>query len=176
MRGMDAALALAMSDAPPTARGIRREPHVNGSTSSKSSMHRRRVRALECRVEAGTIAIPVDAVGQIVEYDVSPLPLARGAVRGLGLVDGKLVVSLGIGRCADGRRHTKGVLLRTAEASGHWALEVVEVLSFIEVAAPSAHGGGTVRVATDDARDLRWIDADRLVAEAGEPFFDGAVR
>jgi len=58
----------------------------------------RRVRALECRVEGGGVAIPVDAVGQIVEYDVAPLPLARGAVRGLGLVDGMIVVSLGMGR------------------------------------------------------------------------------
>src|SRR5438309_11345433 len=84
----------------------------------------RRLRALECRVENGGIAIPVESVGQIVEYDVAPLPLARGAVRGLGLVDGKLVVSLGIGRCAEGRRHTKGVLLRTSDATGHWAIEV----------------------------------------------------
>jgi hypothetical protein len=103
------------------------------------------------------VAIPVEAVGQIVEYEVAPLPLARGAVRGLGIVDGKLVVSLGVGRRADERRRTKGILLRTEGASGHWAFEVIEVLSFIEVS-------------PDDAGERAWIDAERLVAEADLPF------
>jgi hypothetical protein len=109
------------------------------------------------------VAIPVEAVGQIIEYDVAPLPLARGAVRGLGLVDGKLVISLGVGRRAEERRRTKGILLRTSEAVGYWALEVVEVLSFIE-ASP------------DDTAERAWIDADRLVAEADLPFAAEATK
>ena len=128
----------------------------------------RRVRALECRVESGGIAIPVDAVGQIVEYEVAPLPLARGAVRGLGLVDGALVVSLGMGRCGSGRRRAKAVLLRTTNGVGHWAFEVTEVLTFIEVDEPGSHAllAPLRRVATSDARELTWIDADRVVADA----------
>ena len=137
-----------------------------------------RVRALECRIENGGIAIPVDAVGQIVEYDVAPLPLARGAVRGLGLVDGKIVVSLGFGRIGGGRRRAKGVLLRTANDSGHWAFEVTEVLSFIEVGEPreGMNGGRGVTVSTSDARELAWIDADRVVANADAMFEMGASR
>ena len=139
-----------------------------------------RVRALECRIENGGVAIPVDAVGQIVEYDVAPLPLARGAVRGLGLVDGKIVVSLGMGRVGSGRRRAKGVLLRTANDTGHWAFEVTEVLSFIEVDEPAAgtseRGRHGMTVATADARELAWIDADRIVADADLPFAMGGSR
>ncbi len=130
-----------------------------------------RVRALECRLERGSIAIPVEAVGQIVEYEVAPLPLTRGAVRGLGIVNGKLVVSLGVGACDEGRRRTKGILLRTAEPYGHWAFEVSEVISFIEVEPPRAG-----RVRTVDAREIAWLDVEDVVARADAAFADGATR
>src|SRR4051812_12770226 len=138
----------------------------------------RRVRALECRVESGGIAIPIDAVGQIVEYDVAPLPLARGAVRGLGLVDGKIVVSLGLGRVGVGRRRAEGVLLRTANDTGHWAFEVTEGLSFIAVdeAGGDTGGGRGVTVSTADSRELAWIDAERVIADADALFAAGGAR
>lgn len=158
---------------------LAREPFVRsqGNSPADAPAARRRMRALECRVDGGTIALAVEAVGQIVEYDVAPLPLARGAVRGLGLVDGRLVVSLGIGRSASAaRRRTKGLLLRTAhEASGHWALEVLEVLSFVETGAPATDEKGPC-VSTADARRVAWVDVEQLIAGAGEPFEDGALR
>jgi hypothetical protein len=133
------------------------------------------VRALECRVEHGrSVAIPVEAVGQIVEYEVAPLPLAQGVVRGLGLVDGKLVVSLGVGLRPEGRRRTKGVLLRTAEASGHWAFEVTEIVSFIDVEAPRTRGAS--RVMTADTREIAWLDVDDVVSRLDGIFGDGAER
>jgi hypothetical protein len=142
-------------------------------SGAHSRSNARRVRALECRTESGTFAIAVDAVGQIVEYDVAPLPLARGSVRGLGLVEGRLVVSLGIGPRPEGRRRTKGLLLRTAKADGHWALEVAEVVSFVEVV---TSGGEGARAATDDDRELAWIDPESLVAGASTPFEDEAAQ
>ncbi|HEY2516311.1 MAG TPA: hypothetical protein VGI39_35815 [Polyangiaceae bacterium] len=157
---------------------LAREPFARspGNSPADAPAARRRTRALECRVDGGTIALSVEAVGQIVEYDVAPLPLARGAVRGLGLVDGRLVVSLGIGRAPPvERRRTKGLLLRTAEASGHWALEVLEVLSFVETGAPSADEKGPC-VSTDDARRVAWVDVEQLIAGAGEPFVEGTRR
>ncbi len=130
-----------------------------------ASTHPTRVRALECRVENGSIAIPVEAVGQIVEYEVCPLPLARGAVRGLGLIDGQLVISLALGTARPvERRRAKGVLLRVEDQGGVWALEVNEVLSFVEVDVPSVRTRGA-KVKTPDARELTWLDAERLVAE-----------
>jgi hypothetical protein len=113
----------------------------------------RRVRALECLVERARVAIAVDSVAQIVEYEVAPFALACGAARGLALVDGALVVSLGIGRVDGGRRRrTKGILLRTPQV-GHWAFEVTEVLSFVDVEKGAAPGA-------------LWIDAEEIVARA----------
>src|SRR5438105_1439864 len=73
-----------MSDAPPA---FHRADHAHApvvSVPRQPKLPRRRVRALECRVEGGAVAIPVESVGQIVEYEVAPLPLARGAARVVG--------------------------------------------------------------------------------------------
>jgi hypothetical protein len=126
-------------------------------------------------VEGGNVAIPVDAVGQIVEYEVAPLPLARGGVRGLGLIDGKLVVSVGPGRGRprEGRRHVKGVILRTANSTEHWAFEVLEVLSFIEVTTPEKRGGACV--VAGENRELVWLDVEEMVQTANVPIMTGAA-
>jgi hypothetical protein len=131
------------------------------------------VRALECRVEGASLAIPVENVGQIVEFELSPLPLSQPGVRGLALIDGKLVVALGVAGARGERRQTKGVLLRTADASERWVLEVVEVMSFVDVTAPDRRDGG--RVTTDDSRQLLWLDVEQLVKTVNVPGTVGAA-
>src|SRR5258705_13824794 len=100
----------------------------------------REAAALECFVDRARIAIPVEAVAQIVEYDVaSPFPLGQKHVGGLGLHDGKVVISVSLSARGVGsivkRRRTKGILLSIPRRTGiDWALEVGEVGSFVRVA------------------------------------------
>jgi hypothetical protein len=85
-----------------------------------------RPRALECRLEDRLVAIPWENVEGIAEYEVVALPEAREPVRGISVVRGKLVLSLGLGACPDGRRRrARGVVLRTTDEPGRWIFEML---------------------------------------------------
>jgi chemotaxis signal transduction protein len=147
----------------------------------------REVSGLECLIGKARIAVPVEAVAQIIEYDVaSPLPLARHLVGGLGVHDDKIVVSILLssrgGERFERRRRAKGVLLRTPETSfASFALEVIEVGTFVEL---SLHDEKSQRPGkeplpfwvrlgeTGEGRQVGFIDVPSLVQELCA--FDGS--
>src|SRR5688572_8076271 len=95
------------------------------------------VSGLECRVGRAPIAIPVASVAQIIEYQTSPLPLARRWVAGMGLHDGRLVLTIGlVPEPADAparSRPAKAILLHLPGSEVGWALEISEVLLFVRL-------------------------------------------
>jgi CheW-like domain len=92
---------------------------------------------LECRVGGRRVAIPMRHVDQLIEYERSPLPLAKSGVAGLGLHQGQLVLSLALPFASPARASgpTKGVSLRGFPLGLLWALEVDQTFGFIEVSA-----------------------------------------
>ncbi|MGC4087999.1 MAG: chemotaxis protein CheW [Polyangiaceae bacterium] len=92
---------------------------------------------LECRDGERHIVVPAVHVGQIVEVEASSaLPLAKPWISGFSVHEGRVLISValfpGDARSRRGRR--KAVLLAQTGYSGvEWALEVSEVLSFVEV-------------------------------------------
>jgi chemotaxis signal transduction protein len=134
------------------------------------------ISALECRVGRAPLAIPVAAVAQIIEYQTSPLPLARRWVAGMGLHDGRLVLTIGLvpagAGAGVGLRPVKAVLLQVPGSEVGWALEISEVLVFVR--ATSIERGRAVssrgdlppwigRVTTEDGRSIGWIDVPAMV-------------
>src|SRR5262245_45583374 len=105
-------------------------------------------KGLECRIGKAPIAIPTEAVSQIVDYDVaSPAPLASPWVSGIGVHAGRVVVSIALhaSPCAalPLRRRARGVVLELPGARAGFAIEVSQVLSFVELevfALPQAAG------------------------------------
>ena len=138
---------------------------------------------LECFVGLLRIAIPVEAVDQIIEYELtSPLPLARDFIGGLGIHAHRVIVSVELMKSEEDRRSlgdqarvrtAKGVLLDTKGSDIAWALEVAHVASFVEVesaassvfqgpaAPPPWIAGATAR---NDGRVLGWVDVNAMVA------------
>src|SRR3954471_3315019 len=82
----------------------------------------REASGLECVVGKARIAIPAEAVAQIIEYEVAALPLARSLVAGLGVFGDQVIVSISFAPRSGGttarRRKTKGVLLHVPEVQG----------------------------------------------------------
>ncbi len=117
--------------------------------------------ALECVIGGEPTAIALDVAGQVVEYVVSPLPLASEQVLGIGVLKGRLVVSLGIEPTpAPGPRHTTAVLLDLPGAKESFAVEVGRVVGFVRVLREDgAHTSeGHPTVTTADGRRIRWFD------------------
>jgi hypothetical protein len=149
--------------------------------SGRSLLEQRaEVLGLECFIGKARLAVPADAVDQVVEYEVSsPLPLARKFVGGLGMVDDRAVLSVSLATRNDAqarRLWTKGVLLRASRAVLRWAIEVSEVGGFVRVAFPPTdrragveHLPPWVRLGrTNDGRSLGWIDALSMVSDLGD--------
>jgi chemotaxis signal transduction protein len=146
---------------------------------------------LECRVGKAPIVVPVEHVVQIIEYEMSPLPLTRRWITGVGLHDGRLVMTVGL--VADGvarprteRRRTKGVLLTLDRADQQhdkaskvsWALEVQEVLVLVQAEVIDQKRGiprvgdlpaWIARARTNDGRSLGWIDVPAMLSDLTSP-------
>jgi hypothetical protein len=136
------------------------------------------VSGLECRVGRAPIAVPVASVAQIIEYQTSPLPLARRWVSGMGLHDGRLVLTIGLvpereGAVA-GPRPAKAILLHLPGSEVGWGLEISEVLPFVRVTAIEAAGSGPSRPdlppwigrgTTEDGRSIGWIDVPAMIRD-----------
>jgi hypothetical protein len=123
------------------------------------------VDALECVIGDTPTALALDVAGQVVEYDVSPLPLACDHVIGLGVHKGRIVVSLGIEPAPSaGRRRTTAVLLELPGAKESFGFEVGRVVGFVRVmredGSETVDGHGSVTTA--DGRRIRWIDVRRI--------------
>jgi chemotaxis signal transduction protein len=134
--------------------------------------------ALVCTVGRARIAIPAEAVSRIVEYDLaSPLPLAKSLVGGLGVCDGRLLISLSLSSREDDaiepRRRRRGVLLNSSQPSGlDWAIEVLEVGAFAIVRrrpreiSEKPHLPRWVSFGhTSDGHPLGWLDITTMIDE-----------
>jgi hypothetical protein len=141
------------------------------------------MKGIACRVGKADVGLPVGAVGQIIEYPVFPLPLARPYVAGLGLHDDWPLISLHLHR-TDARaagaepRLAKGVLLDAGHGGDggdtgvRWALEVTELGSFVEVT-PTGRAPAPAldlppwisQASTRDGRTLAWIDVGAMLEE-----------
>jgi hypothetical protein len=73
------------------------------------------VAGIRCRVGKAEVALPLDGVGQIIEYPVVALPLARRFIGGIGLHEGRPLLSIALGRLPEKargqQRLTRGILL-----------------------------------------------------------------
>jgi chemotaxis signal transduction protein len=139
------------------------------------------VSGLECRVGKAPIVVPIEHVAQIIEYELSPLPLTRRWIAGVGLYDERLVMTVGL--VADTaavptpeRRLTKGILLNLPSSKIAWALEVQEVLVLVRAAVieqrPGVPRAGDLppwitRARTNDGRSIAWIDVPAMLADLG---------
>ena len=137
-------------------------------------------RGIGCRVGRADIALPFESVGQIVEYEVFPLPLARPFIGGLGLHAARPLVSValagGTHRLRSGSRVAKGIMLEAGATA--WALEVDELGSFIDVRV-KAHAPAPgldvppwiSQASTAEGRSYAWIDVPAMLAhlQAGQP-------
>ncbi len=142
--------------------------------SNRSAMKR----GLECRIGKAPIALPTDAVAQIVDYDVaSPAPLASPWIGGIGVHAGRVVVSVSLGPSQRGalprRRRTRGVVLNTPGARAGFAIEVSQVLSLVDLevlALPRAASELGLPIWLCEGRNaagrkLGWIDVNAMVRE-----------
>jgi hypothetical protein len=140
------------------------------------------VTGIRCRIGRAEVALPLAEVGQIIEYPVYPLPLARRWIGGLGLYDERPLVSVALARLPDRvrglQRSAQGILLE-----GHgkfemdWALEVDELGSFLHatlISKPVATGLDVPiwisQARDDEGKTVGWIDVPSMLADltAGE--------
>ena len=144
----------------------------------KPSERRAVQRGLQCRIGRTPVAIPSEAVAQIVDYDLaSPAPLASPWIGGIGVHAGRVVVSISLGPAVRGplprRRRTRGVVLNTPHARAGFAIEVSQVLSLVELeiadlprAASDLGLPAWLREGSTAAgQKLGWIDVNAMVRE-----------
>jgi hypothetical protein len=137
------------------------------------------VRGIACRAGKAELALPFDTVGQIIEYPVFPLPLARPFIAGLGLHEDWPLVSVTLSRTTEPPRNglprvAKGVRLETAGTEVPWALEVDELGSFVEatlgprVAVPGLDLPPWIgKASTTNGRTIAWIDVAAMLVALG---------
>jgi chemotaxis signal transduction protein len=126
---------------------------------------------LECLIGKARVAMPMEMVKQVIEYQLAPPPpLAQKWVGGLGLFENQALVSIALvpRRGELPPRHTaKGVLLKSVGRGRlGWVLEVSSVLSFVrarilprrEEDSPAKLPAWILRAATEDDRLTGWID------------------
>jgi hypothetical protein len=135
------------------------------------------VTGIRCRIGRAEVALPLGEVGQIIEYPVFPLPLARRWIGGLGLHEDRPLVSVALARLPDRvrgqQRKAQGILLQ-----GHgvyqvdWALEVDELGTFLRatVITKPAPTGLDVPAWISQARDeegktVGWIDVPAMLTD-----------
>lgn len=132
---------------------------------------------LECLIGRARVAIPIEAVQQVIEYEVSPPPpLSRKWVGGLGLYMERVVVSVALvtrpGAPTAARRTVKGVLLQAPGFEVAWALEVSSIAARVRAQiSPRASGGSDklpewmANATTSDRRAIGWIDVEAMLEE-----------
>jgi chemotaxis signal transduction protein len=136
------------------------------------------VAGIRCRVGKAEVALPLEGVGQIIEYPVCPLPLARRFIGGLGLYDGRPLLSIALTRLPEKARGqariTRGILLAAGdEESMDWALEVDQLGAFVRATlVPHSAGAGElppwIRQARDaEGKSFGWIDVPAMLSDLG---------
>jgi hypothetical protein len=137
------------------------------------------VHAIECVANGARVVLPAEAIERIVEYEVSPLPLAGPWVAGLATQDAYVIVSvrLDLSDVTIGRRRAKAALLTgSSKARTRWAVEVDEVLSLVHVKAARRDPRAEVEddsppwlanAVTADGRDVRCVDIALMLRSLG---------
>jgi hypothetical protein len=134
---------------------------------------------LECLIGRARVAVPIDAVAQIIEYEVAPPPpLARRWVGGLGTYAEKVVLSVALvaprpGATQPLKRTAKGVLLQSGDSELAWVLEITQVAARVKakVVAKSVQVGQDKlppwinSASTEDKRSIGWIDVPAMLKE-----------
>jgi len=134
------------------------------------------VAGIRCRVGKAEVALPLDGVGQIIEYSVVALPLARRFVGGIGLYDGRPLLSIALGRLPERprgqQRTTRGILLASPRGDQvEWALEVDQMGTFVRATLlPQAAVNPDLPPWISQARDaegklLGWIDVGAMLSD-----------
>jgi hypothetical protein len=146
---------------------------------AEGSFRQGAVRGIACRAGKAELALPFETVGQIIEYTVFALPLARPFIAGVGLHQDWPLVSVTLSRTPElprtgTPRTAKGVLLETAGTQVPWALEVDELGSFVDVtlgprvAVPGLDLPPWIGKAnTTTGRPIAWIDVEAMLAALG---------
>jgi hypothetical protein len=123
--------------------------------------------ALLCVAGHRAIAIPIELVGQVVECQVMPLPLARQGVRGVALHEDRVLVALGFGaeQIPLQPRRARGVLLALPDSPVQFVLEVgsVGTLSRMTRAQVAQTQAFWVPAFDDRSRPHLWFDAATFV-------------
>lgn len=133
--------------------------------------------ALECRIGAGRMLVPMSAVAQVGQYRVGGrLPASARHVAGIGAWEDLLVISLSLVTPAPAvDREATGILLQTAVKSPmRWALEILAPVGIVRVTklAPnvqvSARRPAWLQTATtSDARTMLWVAVEDMIAATG---------
>ncbi len=141
--------------------------------------------AIECVAHGARVALAADAIERIVEYEVSPLPLAGPWVAGFAAHDAFVIVSVRLqsGTRTNARRQVKAALLttNTTEFQGssrrtRWAVEVDEVLTLVRVKPsqldPRSEPEGDAPpwlgpAITTDGRAVQWLDVAYMLRTFG---------
>jgi chemotaxis signal transduction protein len=131
---------------------------------------------LICVIGRALVAIPAKSVARIVEYDMAtPLPLGHALIGGLGVCEGKLLVSVSLSSGADNRieprRRARGVIVHAPRAFAvEWAVEIDEVGAFSRVhrgpvrGRPQSHLPSWVDLAeTAEGLAIGWIDVPTMI-------------
>jgi CheW-like domain len=126
-------------------------------------------RGLECVIGERHVVVPLRFVDQLIEYPRASLPLARQGVAGLGVYQGKLLVSLSMGAKSPAIA-TKAVLLRALAPAVSFALEVDRTLSFVDLSAGTALEQASPpepwlsHMTSADGRHVLRLDVEALVS------------
>ena len=135
------------------------------------------VRGLECLIGTMHIGIPAESVKKIAEYEVvSPVPLARSGVFGLGVFDEKVIISVALAAVdshrveAACRRGTRGVFLHVPQSTVEWVIEVTSVMGFVQTNGTPKHPERAATpwifdAMTEDGRAIGWVDVHGLLAD-----------
>ena len=149
------------------------------NSARQGSSRRSVVRGIACRSGKAELALPFETVGQIIEYTVYALPLARPFIAGLGLHQDWPLITVNLSRTSEpvrtgAPRTAKGILLETAGTTVAWALEVDELGTFVEatlglrVAVPGLDLPPWIgKASTTNGRTLAWIDVPAMLVALG---------
>ena len=98
---------------------------------------------LEFSIGRARVAVPVDSVYQIIQYETTPLPLARRWVGGLAVYQGRIIISVAlIGDRAPEvaqRKETEGIVVSADELEIGWSLEVLSVVGMVQATIRPKH-------------------------------------
>ena len=135
-------------------------------------------RALECVIRERHVVVPLRFVDQLIEYPRASLPLVHAGVAGLGVYQGKLLVSLSLDGASSSGGSSKAVLLRALTPVVTFALEVDRTLSFVDLSAGAASFHARSREpwlshrTSVDGRQVLRLDVESLVS----PYLTGKGR